>query len=74
VIAVDGDVVAYLGGIDIEAGRTNWTDCHCRLAGPAAFDVYSNFLERWMNVVGESGNEVKGQRDPGPSSMRQGLR
>lgn len=65
-IAADGDLIAYLGGVDIEAGRTNWTDCHCRVAGAAAFEVYLSFFERWMNVAGNSANTVEGQRDPGP--------
>uniref|UniRef100_K3WNR4 phospholipase D n=1 Tax=Globisporangium ultimum (strain ATCC 200006 / CBS 805.95 / DAOM BR144) TaxID=431595 RepID=K3WNR4_GLOUD len=56
VIENEDSVVAYVGGIDLAAGRwdtlihnqtSGWMDCHLRIAGPAAKDVSTNFLTRW---------------------------
>ena len=31
--------------------REPWHDVHCRLEGPAAFDVLTNFEQRWHKQV-----------------------
>jgi phosphatidylserine/phosphatidylglycerophosphate/cardiolipin synthase-like enzyme/outer membrane protein OmpA-like peptidoglycan-associated protein len=40
-------LVAFCGGMDINPGRTNWHDVHCRIIGPAARDLHDTFAERW---------------------------
>ena len=72
VLVAEGELVAYVGGIDLHPFRTNWTDSQCRITGPAAFDFYLSFFERWTAVsnpgirFGTNPNDVKGRRDPGP--------
>ena len=56
------DFLAFLGGIDITAGRwdtpshrdpdperpsSTWHDVQCKIEGKAAWDVYRNFMQRW---------------------------
>ena len=56
------DVLAFLGGIDITAGRwdtpahrdpdperpsSTWHDVQCKIEGKAAWDVYRNIMQRW---------------------------
>ncbi len=31
--------------------RLPWHDQHCRLEGPPAFDVLTNFVQRWSHEV-----------------------
>ncbi len=31
--------------------RLPWHDQHCRLEGPPAFDVLTNFVQRWKHEV-----------------------
>jgi|GEM_PF-3671390 len=71
VLVAGGELIVYVGGIDLHPSRTNWTDSQCRITGPAAFDFYMSFFERWV-AVSDSGsgnsnpNDVIGRRDPGP--------
>ena len=56
------DFVAFLGGIDLLAGRwdthahrqpdperpsSTWHDVQCKVEGKAAWDIYRNFMQRW---------------------------
>jgi phospholipase D1/2 len=45
-----------LAGVDGEAGgpRLPWHDQHCRLEGPPAFDVLTNFVQRWKHESSSS--------------------
>lgn len=47
--------VAFLGGLDIDPGRWNWSDVHCRLENGAAWDVVQLFSERWIDSPEVSG-------------------
>lgn len=50
VIYGDAGLIAYCGGVDLcknRADRARWHDVHCRLQGPAAFELYKLFRERW---------------------------
>uniref|UniRef100_A0A0D3EZX5 Phospholipase D n=1 Tax=Oryza barthii TaxID=65489 RepID=A0A0D3EZX5_9ORYZ len=57
-------ITAFLGGLDLAAGRydtpshrlfadlgTPWHDMHCRVDGPAAYDVLENFEQRWRKAT-----------------------
>lgn len=66
VLIAQGELIAYAGGIDLHPSRANWTDCQCRVTGPAAFDLYLSFFERWLAVCTEK-DELKGREDPGPA-------
>lgn len=70
VIENKSDRIAYVGGIDLAAGRwddlahtepAGWMDCHVRIAGPAAKDVAANFLSRW-NSSTKPGDSFTGDR------------
>ncbi len=41
-------LVAFCGGVDIEGGRSNWHDVHCRIRGRAAGILYDLFVQRWQ--------------------------
>ncbi|WP_067047217.1 peptidoglycan-binding protein [Streptomyces sp. FXJ1.172] len=48
-------LLAFAGGMDLNRDRVTWGnpsapplhDVHCRITGPAAGDLYQNFLRRW---------------------------
>jgi len=51
-------LVAYCGGIDINANRLNVVDAdsgqphhdtHCRIVGPSAWDLLQTFIKRWRH-------------------------
>mmetsp|Transcript_9813 Transcript_9813/g.29512 ORF Transcript_9813/g.29512 Transcript_9813/m.29512 type:complete len:978 (-) Transcript_9813:2047-4980(-) len=46
-----------IAGVDGEAGgpRLPWHDQHCRLEGPPAFDVLTNFEQRWKHPSSSAG-------------------
>ncbi len=47
VLAVDDDV-AFVGGFNIgTAYATEWRDTHCRISGPAVWDVKRSFADFW---------------------------
>jgi phosphatidylserine/phosphatidylglycerophosphate/cardiolipin synthase-like enzyme len=75
---VGTDPVAFLGGVDLANGRYDdhthrgihpdrrgglWHDLHCMIRGPAVWDVYTNFMERWNAAAGNP--DVIGGTDPG---------
>ncbi|KAK8570452.1 hypothetical protein V6N13_003132 [Hibiscus sabdariffa] len=39
--------------------RQAWHDLHCKIDGPAAYDVLVNFEERWMKAAKPAGTGVK---------------
>ncbi|CAM8989276.1 unnamed protein product [Rhodiola kirilowii] len=45
----------------VKAPREPWHDMHCRLEGPAAFDVLMNFKQRWVKATRwkEFGKQIK---------------
>ena len=46
------------GGRRCDAGpREPWHDIHCRLEGPAAWDILTNFEQRW-NKQGKNPNAL----------------
>lgn len=36
---------------DSEGPRQPWHDLHCKIEGPAVYDVYENFKQRWMRAA-----------------------
>ncbi|KAJ1277577.1 hypothetical protein BS78_04G014900 [Paspalum vaginatum] len=46
-----GDVYNPTFGGDAKGPRQPWHDLHCRLDGPAAYDVLTNFEQRWRNAT-----------------------
>lgn len=65
VVMHDGVLTAFCGGVDInsdrifpstEAGRP-MHDVHCRIRGPAAWDLLQIFLDRWDDYVSRSQDE-----------------
>ncbi|RCV05784.1 hypothetical protein SETIT_1G110400v2 [Setaria italica] len=48
-----GDVrnPTFGGGAAAEGPRQPWHDMHCRLDGPAAYDVLTNFEQRWRKAT-----------------------
>ena len=55
VIQGNGALVAYCGGIDTSRpreSRAGWHDVHCRLIGPAAYDLFTIFDKRWTHNAG----------------------
>lgn len=40
----------YDQGSTIDCPREPWHDLHCRIEGPAAYDVLQNFEERWLRA------------------------
>nr|GMD56444.1 phospholipase D delta-like [Ipomoea batatas] len=56
-------ITAFLGGLDLcdgrydtpehrtKAPREPWHDLHCRIDGPAAYDVLINFAQRWRRAT-----------------------
>jgi phosphatidylserine/phosphatidylglycerophosphate/cardiolipin synthase-like enzyme len=74
-------LVAYCGGIDINANRLNVVDAnsgqphhdtHCRIVGPSAWDLLQTFIRRWRHHPGsatiDSGPKggLRGAREPVP--------
>lgn len=58
VIKRGGKLVAYCGGVDINANRLYAIDpakgdpqhdTHCRIVGPSAWDLLDTFIRRWMH-------------------------
>jgi|ERR1700676_390823 len=56
-----GRLTAFCGGVDINSDRVSRTekgrpmhDVHCRIRGPAAWDVLQIFLDRWDDYVSSS--------------------
>lgn len=37
--------------VDSGGPRQPWHDLHCRIEGPAAYDVLTNFEQRWRKVA-----------------------
>ncbi|XP_058104715.1 phospholipase D gamma 1-like [Magnolia sinica] len=37
-------------GTDLSCPREPWHDLHCKIEGPAAYDVLTNFEERWLKA------------------------
>lgn len=39
--------------VEYEAGgpRQPWHDWHCKIEGPAAYDILTNFEQRWKKLV-----------------------
>lgn len=37
-------------GSTVGCPREPWHDLHCRIEGPAAYDVLQNFEERWLRA------------------------
>ncbi|KAJ8633658.1 hypothetical protein MRB53_026994 [Persea americana] len=37
-------------GTNLECPREPWHDLHCKIDGPAAYDVLTNFEERWLKA------------------------
>lgn len=46
-----GDVYNATSGHDARGPRQPWHDLHCRLDGPAAYDVLRNFEQRWRKAT-----------------------
>ncbi|XP_062217991.1 phospholipase D delta-like isoform X3 [Phragmites australis] len=46
-----GDVYNPTFGVDERGPRQPWHDMHCRLDGPAAYDVLRNFEQRWRKAT-----------------------
>ena len=74
-------LVAYCGGIDINANRLNIVnanagqpqhDTHCRIVGPSAWDLLQTFIKRWRHHPDsakiDSGPKggLRGAREPVP--------
>lgn len=75
-------LIAYCGGIDINANRLNVVDrdkgqphhdAHCRIVGPAAWDLLQTFIKRWRHHpdstridAGPKGG-LRGAREPLPA-------
>jgi phosphatidylserine/phosphatidylglycerophosphate/cardiolipin synthase-like enzyme len=63
IIHGSGQIVAYVGGIDVDVKRLDdatgsingdkigWEDVHCRIRGPAADDVLATFSDRWNDYL-----------------------
>ncbi len=77
-------LVAYCGGIDINANRLNIVDAasgqphhdtHCRIVGPSAWDLLQTFIKRWRHhpngVKIDSGPKggLRGAREPVPGPI-----
>lgn len=59
IVSSGGELTAFCGGVDINADRIQSTergrpmhDVHCRIRGPAAWDLLKIFRERWEDHVG----------------------
>lgn len=55
-------LVGYCGGVDVctpRESRTGWHDVHCRIMGPAAYDLYVTFRERWIHNANVSAVTLK---------------
>jgi phosphatidylserine/phosphatidylglycerophosphate/cardiolipin synthase-like enzyme len=77
-------LVAYCGGIDINANRVNIVDAnvgqphhdtHCRIVGPSAWDLLQTFIKRWRHHpdgakidAGRKG-PLRGAREPVPRAI-----
>jgi phosphatidylserine/phosphatidylglycerophosphate/cardiolipin synthase-like enzyme len=77
-------LVAYCGGIDINANRLNIVDAgsgqphhdtHCRIVGPSAWDLLQTFIKRWRHHPDgakiDSGPKggLRGAREPVPGPI-----
>lgn len=40
----------FLQGTNLNCPREPWHDLHCKIDGPAAYDVLTNFEERWLKA------------------------
>ncbi|CAA2986220.1 phospholipase D beta 1-like isoform X2 [Olea europaea var. sylvestris] len=51
-------------GPAVDCPREAWHDLHCRIDGPAAYDVLTNFEERWLKASKPSGiQKMKASHD-----------
>ncbi|CAA2980003.1 phospholipase D beta 1-like [Olea europaea subsp. europaea] len=51
-------------GLAIDCPREPWHDLHCRIDGPAAYDVLTNFEERWLKASNPHGvQKLKASHD-----------
>lgn len=41
----------YLQKAESEGPRQPWHDLHCKIEGPAVYDVYKNFEQRWSRAA-----------------------
>lgn len=65
-----GRLTAFCGGVDINPDRVQATepgrpmhDVHCRIRGPAAWDVLQIFLDRWDDCISNPGPDNEGYVD-----------
>lgn len=66
-----GRLTAFCGGVDINPDRVSKTeagrpmhDVHCRIRGPAAWDVLQIFLDRWDDYVSSSHDQEEEHEAP----------
>ncbi|KAH9311220.1 hypothetical protein KI387_026255, partial [Taxus chinensis] len=45
----------FTAGIDFGGPREPWHDLHCKIDGPAAYDVLTNFEQRWTKAAKRHG-------------------
>lgn len=84
IVKHDKTLVAYCGGIDINANRLNIVDAgsgqphhdtHCRVVGPSAWDLLQTFIKRWRHHPDgakiDSGPKdgLRGAREPVPGPI-----
>jgi phosphatidylserine/phosphatidylglycerophosphate/cardiolipin synthase-like enzyme len=62
-------LTAFCGGVDVNPDRVQATghgaplhDVHCRVRGPAAWDVLQIFIERWNDYVGSIRADIDEER------------
>ncbi len=73
VIRTADHLVAFEGGMDLNANRVSWTggqllhDVHCRVLGPSAWDLYQNFVRRWQDHPASAGLPAIDTAQPMPS-------
>jgi phosphatidylserine/phosphatidylglycerophosphate/cardiolipin synthase-like enzyme len=83
VVKRQGILVGYCGGIDIAPNRINVTskgngeeyhDVHCRVRGPAAWDLLETFVRRWKHhpdspSIDKKQGALLGASEPVPAAL-----
>jgi phosphatidylserine/phosphatidylglycerophosphate/cardiolipin synthase-like enzyme len=76
IVKHNGQLTAFCGGMDINRDRVEAVDpgdpqhdVHCRIRGPAAWDLWKIFFDRWNDFVRIYGPPAPGMRLPNEASL-----
>ncbi|MCW8408575.1 phospholipase D-like domain-containing protein [Legionella sp. PATHC035] len=82
VLVIKGEegLISFCGGMDINKNRfdayhkdySNVHDVHCKVQGPAAYQILQKFKKRWHNHPSTKNIQLKGENETKPSEITMG--